>query len=292
MAGEIAVTPDHLRAISVKMELGAEEVEAILSRLSGHVAPVRSEWAGPAQAYFDAFWDQSLQEANELRKILVGMATLTKSAASAYESTDQRIAESFGEFGSNPETAQTSVDDSDESLIVSQSELVALASDQPVIGPLEGGPENEEVVVLEALTEADEALTGDTSGAEIALIDAIANVEETETGDAPTDGADQAAGSSKTNGRLPWVRFMTKTARPEVGDSVVRPRVPERRFKTSDPALRPGTRLCRLCFTVVSLEPDIIEKTATHDYVRCPHCGNSFPVRHGDCDMAGKELSQ
>ena len=104
MAGEIAVTPERLRAISAKMKSGAKEVEEILSRLSTHVAPVRSEWTGPAQAYFNAFWDQSLHDANDLRTVLVGMATLTETAATAYEATEQRIAESFGEFRNSPNT--------------------------------------------------------------------------------------------------------------------------------------------------------------------------------------------
>jgi WXG100 family type VII secretion target len=292
VAGDIAVTPEQLRLISAKMELGAEEVEAILSRLSNHVAPVRSEWAGPAQAYFDAFWDQSLQEANDLRKVLVGMATLTKSAATAYEETDQRIAESFSEFRIKPHAAQASLDDDDEILVASGPELLDIAGDQSAIDRFEGEPENEAVIALEVLLEVDETLTAEASWSEIATDEAVAEVEVPDAEDAAIEDDDQSASSSKANGRLPWVRFITKSARPEAGDSAVRPRVPERRFKTSDPALKPGTRLCRLCFTVVSLEPDIIEKTATHDYVRCPHCGNSFPVRHGDCEMANQELSQ
>jgi WXG100 family type VII secretion target len=292
MAGNIAVTPDGLRAISAKMESGAEEVEAILSRLSTHVAPVRSEWTGPAQAYFNAFWDQSLHDANDLRRVLVGIATLTESAAAAYEATDRRIAESFNEFRKSPDISIANVDDDDESLVATGPDLLEIAGDWPAIDGLEGGLENETVAAQAAPSEGDETLTGSAPDPQIAVGDGVANVEVSEIGDAPIEAADQAEGSSKTNGRLPWVRFITKSARPEAGDSVVRPRVPERRFKTSDPALRPGARLCRLCFTVVSLEPGLIEKTATHDYVRCPHCGNSFPVRHGDCDMAGQEMSQ
>jgi WXG100 family type VII secretion target len=271
------------------MKLGAKEVEAILSSLSDHVAPVRSEWTGSAQAYFNAFWDQSLQDANGLRTVLVGMATLTETAAAAYEATEKRIAESFGEFRNRPDTAHAGADNVGENLTESGPKLIDTAGVQPAIAQVQGGPENEPVAALEEYSQSYEILTGSASCTEISKGDGFANLEMAEIEDGPIDVADQSTGPSKTNGR-PWARFITKSSRLEAGDAIVGAKVPERRFKTSDPALRPGTRLCRLCFTVVSLEPDIIEKTATHDYVRCPHCGNSFPVRHGD--VADQGLSQ
>jgi len=61
-------------------------------------------------------------------------------------------------------------------------------------------------------------------------------------------------------------------------------RLQERRYRASDPALREGARPCRVCLRIVDLEPGFIETTAQHVYVRCPHCGGSFPVRHSDVD--------
>lgn len=58
-------------------------------------------------------------------------------------------------------------------------------------------------------------------------------------------------------------------------------RMLERRFKTTDP-MTPGSRLCRVCLRVVVLEPGYIETTDQYVYVRCPHCGGSFPVRRSD----------
>jgi WXG100 family type VII secretion target len=290
MAGEIAVTPESLRGISEKMKLGAKEVDEILSRLSNHVAPVRSEWTGPAQAYFNAFWDQSQHDASDLRSVLVGLATLTETAATAYEATEQRIAESFGDFRTNPDAAQTNADSAGETLVWSGLKLVDTADVQPTIDAFPGEAEAGAVTSLEGPSESHEILTSDASNFEIATGNESANVETTLIEDERIEVADPSEGASKANGRLPWSRFITKSARSEVGDAVVRPRVPERRFKTSDPALRPGSRLCRLCFTVVSIEPGFIERTATHDYVRCPHCGNSFPVRHGD--LENQELNQ
>ncbi|MGD0380707.1 MAG: hypothetical protein ABSC30_12060 [Acidimicrobiales bacterium] len=30
------------------------------------------------------------------------------------------------------------------------------------------------------------------------------------------------------------------------------------------------------------LEPEYVEATEQHVYVRCPHCMGSFPIRHSD----------
>ncbi|HVC71789.1 MAG TPA: hypothetical protein VNC61_16155 [Acidimicrobiales bacterium] len=58
-------------------------------------------------------------------------------------------------------------------------------------------------------------------------------------------------------------------------------RLLERRFRTTDP-MKPGTRLCRVCLSVVVLEPGFLETTVQYVYIRCPHCGGSFPIRHSD----------
>jgi hypothetical protein len=59
-------------------------------------------------------------------------------------------------------------------------------------------------------------------------------------------------------------------------------RVGERRFKANGAELDQGRRLCRVCFTVVTLKPDYIELTPTYAGVRCPHCGHPFPIRRSD----------
>ncbi len=98
MASGIAVTPEKLREISTQMSTGAADVQAILSRLAGDVAPVRSEWVGAAQAQFNALWDQLQQDASGLHSVLTGIAKLTQNAAAAYEAAEQSIAKSFDEF--------------------------------------------------------------------------------------------------------------------------------------------------------------------------------------------------
>jgi hypothetical protein len=78
---------------------------------------------------------------------------------------------------------------------------------------------------------------------------------------------------------------MTKGAHEsENGELRVGARLHERRFKASDPALRSGTRLCRLCFTVVVIEPEYIEMTPSNVFLHCPHCERSFPIRRSDVE--------
>lgn len=62
-------------------------------------------------------------------------------------------------------------------------------------------------------------------------------------------------------------------------------RLLERRFRTSVPGLEPGSRICRVCLRILVVEPEYIETTALHVYVRCPHCDCSFPIRHSDVEI-------
>ena len=59
-------------------------------------------------------------------------------------------------------------------------------------------------------------------------------------------------------------------------------RVHERRFRSWDPGLTPGSRPCRVCLKVMVVDPAGIETTDLHVYARCPHCSCSFPIRHSD----------
>jgi WXG100 family type VII secretion target len=98
MATGIAVTPERLLEISAQMSTGAADIQAILSRLSGNIAPVRSEWVGAAQAQFNALWDQLQKDASGVHSVLTGIAKLTENAATAYEAAERSIAQSFDQF--------------------------------------------------------------------------------------------------------------------------------------------------------------------------------------------------
>jgi hypothetical protein len=108
----------------------------------------------------------------------------------------------------------------------------------------------------------------------------------TEIEDDLVDETGQSAVRAKASTRPAWARFMQQEGHDSaIGKTRIDTRR-ERRFKTSDLDLKPGTRLCQLCYTVVVLEPEYIETTATHTYCRCPHCKNSFPIRHDDIEAS------
>jgi DNA-directed RNA polymerase subunit RPC12/RpoP len=63
----------------------------------------------------------------------------------------------------------------------------------------------------------------------------------------------------------------------------------DRRFRAAG---RSVTTECRLCWRTVVLQSQHIEATEQHVYVRCPHCGGSFPIRHSDLEAyRGHETS-
>jgi WXG100 family type VII secretion target len=254
MPSGIVVTPERLREVSAQMSTGADDVQAILSRLSDNVAPVRSEWAGPAQAHFNALWDQLQKDANGLHSVLTGIAKLTEKAAAAYEEAEQKIARSFDEFRLEPRVVDTVSENHERADVLTEIE-----SYEPA----------------DVLTEI--ALDSESTPSPV----------PTETDGDSGEATDESAGPQKSSPRLPWARFMTKGVQAsQTCEMPVSPRVRERRFKTSDPDLKSGTRLCRLCFTVVILEPEYIEMSGPHTYVSCPHCGRSFPIRRSDVETS------
>lgn len=53
----------------------------------------------------------------------------------------------------------------------------------------------------------------------------------------------------------------------------------ERRYHRSE---RPAQVNCRLCYTQLHLEPEVLHQGSIHWYATCPHCGGTFPVRAED----------
>jgi WXG100 family type VII secretion target len=257
MARGIEVTPERLREVSAQMSTGAADVGAVLARLSRDVAPVRSEWAGAAQEHFNTLWDRLQHDATDLDAVLNGIAKLTESAAAAYEATELSIAQAFDTF----------------------------RAERVVVPGVSGGTAESLVAMAEIddisaqLNEIEDALSDTVPTSETAEIDEPAEIDKSHVDE---DGL--SLEQPKASARLPWTRFMTKGAHGSEPQISIEGRRRERRFKTSDPNLKPGTRLCRLCFTVVALEPEFIEKTETHVYVCCPYCGRSFPIRQSDVE--------
>ena len=59
-------------------------------------------------------------------------------------------------------------------------------------------------------------------------------------------------------------------------------RLRDRRFRATRSSLE--HQECRLCWRAVVVAPEHVETTDLHVYVRCPHCGGSFPIRHSDTE--------
>ena len=282
MTSGIAVTPERLRAISTRMNTGAADVQAIVSRLSGDVAPVRTEWVGPAQALFNSLWDQLQKDAGGLHSVLNGIAELTQKAAAAYEATEQSIAKSFDAFrierDVNAAIAGVLGEGELEEITERFSQIEEALAETSLDPEVETSLDTEVETSLD--TEVESSLDTDV---ESSSDEEVETHEVTEIEDSVVEVVDESEDRPKASSRLPWARFMTKAPQEPVNSQFTTgPRHHERRFKLSDPALKPGTRLCRLCFTVIVLEPEYIDATDTLVYVRCPHCERSFPIRRSD----------
>jgi WXG100 family type VII secretion target len=96
MASGIRVTPEQLQQVATQLTAGAGNVDGILAQLTNSVAPLGSDWAGMAQARFQALWEQWQRDARGLNEALTGMAQLMGQAAARYAQTEQGIAASFG----------------------------------------------------------------------------------------------------------------------------------------------------------------------------------------------------
>ncbi len=179
MASGIAITPDRLREISVRMKNGAADVRAILSRLAGAVEPVGSEWVGAAQIQFKAHWDQLQRDANDLQSVLIGIATLVENAAARYAGTERGIAGTFDAF-------RAELDRLSDLLEPGRHGLPA-----PALGVDAGG--------ADAATETD----ADPIDGELARDD-------------PIDETRRPAGRWPDTTRVPWARFMTPAAWREI----------------------------------------------------------------------------
>jgi DNA-directed RNA polymerase subunit RPC12/RpoP len=57
--------------------------------------------------------------------------------------------------------------------------------------------------------------------------------------------------------------------------------VRDRRFRPERPLV---VRECRLCWKTIEIDRAHVEMSNQLAYVRCDHCGGSFPIRHSDLD--------
>jgi DNA-directed RNA polymerase subunit RPC12/RpoP len=63
----------------------------------------------------------------------------------------------------------------------------------------------------------------------------------------------------------------------------------EHRDRRARPSVALVVQRCRLCWRAFEVERRDVELTDQHVYVRCRHCGGSFPIRHSDLDALNQE---
>lgn len=96
MTGYIKVTPEHLHETSTKLAGGAAAIETTLADLSNRIGVLGADWAGQASSRFQELYAQWQHGALQLREALEGISALTAQAGSAYQSSEEAIAASFG----------------------------------------------------------------------------------------------------------------------------------------------------------------------------------------------------
>jgi WXG100 family type VII secretion target len=91
----IRVTPDQLQTLAGRVRTGAGTIDGELHSLAGSLAPLGGDWAGQAQAQFQALWADWQRNAKGLNEALQGIATLLQGAGAAYQQAEDAVASSF-----------------------------------------------------------------------------------------------------------------------------------------------------------------------------------------------------
>jgi len=94
--GLIRVTPDQLAGVAGRLRGGASGIDGTLSQLAADVAPLGTDWAGPAQSRFLQLWEQWRTSSRQLQQALSDIAVLMQGAAADYTANEQAVAARFG----------------------------------------------------------------------------------------------------------------------------------------------------------------------------------------------------
>lgn len=92
----ITVTSEDLHQQSSRVATGAQEVDAILSRLTGEIQNLASSWAGGASEAFQSRWQEWQTGAQQVREAMEGMGVFLAEAARAYEETEEQLRSAVG----------------------------------------------------------------------------------------------------------------------------------------------------------------------------------------------------
>jgi early secretory antigenic target protein ESAT-6 len=89
------VTPEQLKALSTRVDGGAQNILSELAGLRGALAPLEGEWTGQARERFRELYDQWDVGAQQLQQALDGIARLLQQAGQSYEDAERSVASSF-----------------------------------------------------------------------------------------------------------------------------------------------------------------------------------------------------
>lgn len=90
------VSPEQLQLAASQVERGAAKIKAAVDDVMRIIDGMSSDWSGSAQQQFSALCMSWARSANELEKSVVGISTLMKNAADAYQQAEAQVARLFG----------------------------------------------------------------------------------------------------------------------------------------------------------------------------------------------------
>lgn len=92
----ITVTSEELHQQATRVATGANEVDAILTRLTGEIQNLAASWEGAASQAFQTRWQEWQTGAQQVRQAMEGMGQFLAEAARAYEDTEEQLRSAAG----------------------------------------------------------------------------------------------------------------------------------------------------------------------------------------------------
>ena len=89
------VSPEQLQLAASQVERGAAKIKAAVDDVMRVIDAIASDWSGGAQQQFSSLCQSWANSANELDKSVIGIATLMKNAAEAYEEAEAQVSRLF-----------------------------------------------------------------------------------------------------------------------------------------------------------------------------------------------------
>ncbi len=90
------VSPEQLHLAASQVERGAAKIKAAVDDVMRIIDGMASDWSGNAQQQFSALCMSWARSANELEKSVIGISTLMKNAADAYQQAEAQVSRLFG----------------------------------------------------------------------------------------------------------------------------------------------------------------------------------------------------